>query len=144
MAIRTSRELMAWQPPAGWRELSGVQRRARLDRLGMVIPLRPADWETLEHDQRMAYLAWSTRILHDTPEARAAKQRAYRKDLRAWWVLECWWILCLIVGLWLVWGSGHPGEGVGWRIVITLIVIVLYTMALFIPMQIAKPSPPQD
>ncbi|MEU1600715.1 hypothetical protein ABZ468_50310 [Streptomyces sp. NPDC005708] len=54
MAIRTSKELMALRPPAGWRELSGDQRHAHLEQQGIRIPLYPADWDTLEHAQRMA------------------------------------------------------------------------------------------
>lgn len=132
---------MAWQPPVGWRELSGDQRRAHLEQHGIRIPLRPADWDTLEHTQCMEYLAWYTRILHDTPEARAAQEREYRKELRAWSVLMCWWGLCLLVALGLVWGTGALGEGIGLRIGMTVFVIAGYTMAIFVPMQITKPSP---
>ncbi len=134
---------MAWQPPAGWHELSGDQRHAYLEQHGIRLPLRPADWDTLEHHQRMEYLVWHGRILHDTPEARAAKEREYRKELRGWRVLMCWWVLFLLVGLGLVWGTDVLAEGVGLRIGITVLAIAGYTMALFIPMQITKPSGPQ-
>ncbi|MDW8478343.1 hypothetical protein R3L02_42095 [Streptomyces scabiei] len=142
MALRTSRDLMAWQPPTGWRELSGEQRQAHLQQHGIRISLRPADWEAMDHDQRMAYFAWRDSILSDTPEARAAKQDEYRKEIRAWNVLMGWWILCLLAALGIAWGTGTLGEGVGLRIGITIFAAVGYTLAIFIPMQIAKPVPP--
>ncbi|MFI1700315.1 hypothetical protein ACH419_30635 [Streptomyces bobili] len=143
MTLRTSREVMAWQPPTGWRELSGEQRHAYLERHGIRIPPRPADWEEMDHDQRMAYLGWSSRVMSNTPEARAAKEREYRKDLRAWNVLMGWWILCLLVGLGIIWGAGTLSDGIGLRIGVTLFAGVGYTMAIFIPMLISRPSPPR-
>ncbi|WP_330306233.1 MULTISPECIES: hypothetical protein [unclassified Streptomyces] len=92
----------------------------------------------------MRYLDWYGRILSDTPEARAFKERKYRSDLMGWQVLTSWWIFCLLAGMWLVWGTDVVGEGVGLRIGITVFAIVGYTLAVFIPMLIAKPSRPQD
>ena len=143
MTIRSSREIMAWQPPVGWRELSGERRTAYLEQHGIRIPLRPADWNAMEHTQRMDYLAWHERILHDTPEARAAKLREYHKELRGWSVLMCWWILCLLVALALVWGTGALGEGVGLRVGMTVFLLVGYTMAIFVPMSFTRPAPPR-
>ncbi|MET8129310.1 hypothetical protein ABZV67_45665 [Streptomyces sp. NPDC005065] len=143
MTIRSSREIMAWQPPAGWRELSGERRTAYLEQHGIQIPLRPADWNAMEHTQRMDYLAWHTRILYDTPEARSVKLREYHQELRGWSVLMCWWILCLLVALALVWGTGALGEGVGLRIGMTVFVLVGYTMAIFLPMSLTRPDPPR-
>lgn len=40
--------LMAWLPPTDWHELSGDQRHAYLEQHGIRLPLRPADWDTLE------------------------------------------------------------------------------------------------
>ncbi|MFF0570085.1 hypothetical protein ACFYT7_20950 [Streptomyces sp. NPDC004041] len=142
MTMKTSREFMAWQPPVGWRELSGEQRHDYLERHGIRIPLRPADWDELDHDQCMAYFAWHDRILRDTPEARAAKQREFRKDLRVWRVLMGWWVLCLLVALGIVWGTGTLGEGIGLRIGLTLFAGFGYTIAIFIPMSLIKPVPP--
>ncbi|MFD8731447.1 hypothetical protein [Streptomyces sp. NPDC059611] len=141
MTTWTSEELMAWQPPPGWHELDGDQRRAHLDQRGIQLPLRPADWEILDHDQRMTYLTWYARILGDTPEARAAKEREYRKELRAWRVLMCWWIFCLFVGLGLVWGTSALGEGTGLRVGITVFVVAGYAAAIFVPMRLNKPVP---
>ncbi|RMB80523.1 hypothetical protein [Streptomyces shenzhenensis] len=89
----------------------------------------------------MAYFAWHDRILSDTPEARAAKEREYREKLRAWRVLMGWWILCLLVGLGLVWGTSALGGGVRLRIGLTVFAIAGYTMAIFVPMQLTKPVP---
>ncbi|MFF9795680.1 hypothetical protein [Streptomyces bacillaris] len=143
MTLRTSRELMAWQPPTGWRELSSEQRHAFLDRHSIRIPIKPADWEDLDHNQRMAYFAWHDRLLRDTPEARTAKQREYRAKLRAWRVLMGWWILCLLAALGLVWGTEALGDAVGVRIVITVFTLGMYNVALFIPMSLTKPVPPR-
>ncbi|MEU5137117.1 hypothetical protein [Streptomyces californicus] len=139
MTTWTSTELMAWQPPPSWHELSGDQRRAHLDQHGIQIPLRPADWEVLDHDQRTAYCTWRDRILSDTPEAREAKEREYRKKLRAWRILMCWWIFCLIVGLCLVWGTSALGENAEVRVGITVFVVAGYAMAIFVPMRLNKP-----
>ncbi|WP_328835302.1 hypothetical protein [Streptomyces europaeiscabiei] len=143
MTLRTSRDLMAWQPPTGWRELSSEQRHAYLERHGIRIPLRPADWEQMDHDRRMGYLSWHSRILSDTPEARAAKGARAPQGPAAWNVLMGWWNLCLLVGLGIVWGTGAAGEGIGLRIGITLFAGVGYTMAIFIPMLITRPVPPR-
>ncbi|MFF7764160.1 hypothetical protein [Streptomyces griseorubiginosus] len=144
MTLRTSRELMAWRPPTGWRELSREQRRAYLERHDIQIPLKPADWEQMDHDQRMAYFAWHARILSDTPDARAAKEREYRQRLRAWNVLMGWWILCLIAALGIVWGTDALGDArTGMRIGFTLFIGVGYTVAIFIPMQLTRPDRPR-
>lgn len=135
---------MAWQPPAGWHELSGDRRRAHLEQQGIQIQLRPADWDNMEDTQREQYLAWRTRILHDnTPEARAYKEREYRKELKGWNVLMCWWCLCLLATLGIVWGTDALDERVGLRIGVTVFVIAGFTFAIFVPMQIARPTRPQ-
>ncbi|MFF4900509.1 hypothetical protein [Streptomyces sp. NPDC001068] len=143
MAIRTSRELMAWQPPVGWHELSGDQRHAYLERHGIRIPLRPADWDTMEDAQRARYLTWHGRILHDTPEARAYKEREYRKDLKAWNLLMCWWCFSLLAALGIVWGTGVL-EGAGLRIGVTVFAVAGFTFAIVVPMQITRPTRPEE
>ncbi|MGC4950970.1 hypothetical protein ACLQ2N_32860 [Streptomyces sp. DT224] len=140
MTSRRSREVMAWQPPVGWHELSGERRSAYLRRQGIEIPLKPADWEEMTSNQRSAYWKWHGRILHDTPEARAAKMAEYRKDLRAWRVLMCWWVLCFATALGIVWGAGRPGDSVFLRAVATVFTVGMYAVAIFIPMQLTKPE----
>ncbi|MEV0693041.1 hypothetical protein [Streptomyces sp. NPDC050388] len=144
MTPKSSRELMAWQPPDGWREMSGERRTAYLEEHGFQVPLRPADWDDMEHEQRMAYLAWNARIWSDTPETRAAEGREHRKKLQAWWALMWWWIGCLAAALGLVWWPAGPlnGGGVVMRAGVTVFVFVGYYIALFVPMRIAKPVPP--
>lgn len=97
----------------------------------------------MDHDRRMGYLSWHSRILSDTPEARAAKGARAPQGPAAWNVLMGWWNLCLLVGLGIVWGTGAAGEGIGLRIGITLFAGVGYTMAIFIPMLITRPVPPR-
>ncbi|MFI8093974.1 hypothetical protein ACIF9R_37690 [Streptomyces sp. NPDC086080] len=98
----------------------------------------------MDHDQCMAYFAWHDRILSDTPDARAAKEREYWQRLRAWNVLMGWWILCLIAALGIVWGTDALGDaGIGMRIGFTLFISVGYTVAIFIPMQLTRPDPPR-
>jgi hypothetical protein len=49
----------------------------------------------------------------------------------------CWWVLCFVVGLAIIWfkaGLDTP-EAVG----MTLFAVTGYTLAIFIPMYIAKP-----
>lgn len=135
---------MAWQPPDGWRELNSERRAAYLEQLGMRIPLRPADWDDMEHEQRMAYLDWSSRIMHDTPEKRAAEWGEYQKKLQAWWILMGWWIACLIVALALVWWPAGPSTGANMviRAGFTVFVLAGYGMAILLPMWLTKPSPP--
>ncbi|MFI7360027.1 hypothetical protein ACIBTP_39670 [Streptomyces avidinii] len=143
MTLSSSKELMAWQPPAGWRELSGDQRSTYLQQHGIRFPLRPSDWEAMEHEQRMTYLNWVSKVMHDTPESRAAKQSEYRKDLLAWRVLMGWWVLCLLTALGIVWGTDAFPEGVGLRIGMTVFALAAYTVTFFVPMGATRPSPPR-
>ncbi|MCT9010565.1 hypothetical protein [Streptomyces rhizosphaerihabitans] len=143
MTPKSSRELMAWQPPDGWREMSSARRRAYLEEHGFQVPLRPADWDDMEREQRMVYLDWNARIWSDTPERRAAEGREHRKKLQAWWRLMWWWIGCLAAALGLVWWPAGPfnGSGVAMQVGFTVFVLVGYYMALFVPMRITKPVP---
>ncbi|MFF3617403.1 hypothetical protein [Streptomyces sp. NPDC002580] len=144
MTRRTSRELMAWQPPVGWRELSGDQRRAHMEDHGMATPHRPSDWDTLGRDQRAAFRAWHDKIFDDTPEKRAATEREHRAEMTGWWLLMAWWSLCLLVALGILWGRGDLIEGVGMRIGLSVFVTAGYAFAIFVPMFIAKPTRSRD
>lgn len=135
---------MAWQPPVGWQELSRERRSAYLQRQGIDIPLRTADWDAMSHDQCTTYFAWRDRILYDTPERWAAKVAEYRKELRAWRVLMCWWVLCLLVALAIIWGAGQRGEAVVMRGVGTVFTLIGYSLAIFTPMRLAKPDLPRE
>lgn len=142
MTGRSSKEVTAWRPPVGWNEFSAYRRATYLKQRGTQIPLGPADWDTMEPPERMAYLHWSKRFLADTSEARAEKWREYWKEQRAWNVLMCWWMLCLLVGLAPVWGTRAIGEAVGLRVGVTMFVLAAYTMAIFVPMRLTRPDPP--
>ncbi|MFD3456821.1 hypothetical protein ACFWVC_32180 [Streptomyces sp. NPDC058691] len=144
MRLRTSAELMTWQPPMGWRDLSYQQRAQYLQRIGLEIPLRTSDWGAMDWDQQARYMAWHRRIWNDTPEERAYKWGEYRKELRAWWILMGWWCLCLGVGLGLIWGKGLTHASVAVLVVITVIVVAVYTVSIFLFMFLSKPVPPHS
>ncbi|MGY0021047.1 hypothetical protein [Streptomyces sp. cg35] len=147
MAIRTSAELMAWQPPAEWDGLSGDERRSYLHQHGMPTTLTPSDWDTLDREQRGVFVEWRFRILCDTPESlardRAFKEGEYREGLSAWSAMTIWWCLCLTIAVVLIWGLGTASEHVGLRIGGTVFVVIGYALAVYVPMRVAKPCPPQ-
>ncbi|MGY1528025.1 hypothetical protein ACW69C_30365 [Streptomyces sp. MN3] len=142
---RTSRDIMTWQPPPGWGERSRQERAAYLREHGIEIPVRPADWSAMEHEQRMAYLEWIERHLYDTPEARAARRREYRRERFAWRVLMGWWIACLAAALLMVWWPAGPldGAAVALRVLFTAFVLGGYAAAILLPMWLVRPSAPQ-
>jgi hypothetical protein len=145
MTSKTSREVMAWRPPDGWRDMSTERRREYLRDHAVQTPDYPVDWGEMDWSQRAAYRSWNYSLLGDnTPEKRAAEGEEYRKELLAWRVLMCWWVFCLVAALALVWWPDGPlgGGGVVLLTGFTVFVLVGYYLALFAPMQIAKPVPP--
>ncbi|MFJ1958769.1 hypothetical protein ACIOGT_38150 [Streptomyces microflavus] len=97
----------------------------------------------MEHEQRMTCLDWVSRVLHDTPESRAAKQWGSRKDLLVWRVLTVWWTLCLLTALGIVWGTDVFPDGVALRIGMTIFALAAYAITFFVPMSVTRPSPPR-
>ncbi|MFE0058667.1 hypothetical protein [Streptomyces sp. NPDC059003] len=146
------KEIMAWQPPVGWDQLSGERRRRYLERQGIPVPFRPDDWLDLTHSELAAYREWRERLLN-TPEEIGVNtldrhQRelgAYRKDLAVWAAWMCWWALCFLAALLWIWWDFDPQRGnLLMRVLGTAWVVAMYAYANFTPLLLTKPHRPTE
>lgn len=68
------------------------------------------------------------------------KEQLYREDLRAWQLIACWWILCYLVLVAIIFRNGFSTS----RVIFTLIGGVVYGVTFGIPMHLTKPQPPKN
>ncbi|MEU4095490.1 hypothetical protein [Streptomyces sp. NPDC026673] len=140
--LMNSRECMAWQPPAGWNDLSYEERFAHLKRLGLSFPLRTSDWDDMDYLQQVRYSHWLGQIMHDTPEKRACKRREERREVLGWWRLLVWWCLCLAGAMALIWTDVVFGASIttAERVGLTVFTVAGYAVAIGVPMYITAPT----
>ncbi|MFF0698379.1 hypothetical protein ACFYU4_37815 [Streptomyces tendae] len=75
----------------------------------------------------------------------SSKALEYRRNLRAWWVLMAWWMVCLAAVLAIIWAPADVMQdaNVATRVLFTVFGLLGYTLAIFLPMAIARPVPPE-